>query len=161
MARADRSFERFLIVFMEVGALWLWVMGSVLAYVLVTVFASVLDRRMFALRGSAAAVRYFVHGARTFLRLARDRRIPALARAILLLGLVYWLWPYDALVEWSYFTPFEGAWIGFADDVFVAVIAAKAFLFLCPDALVAEHALAVERGRGLRPVPRPATPERG
>ena len=160
MTRADRSLERLMMVFAEVGALWLWVIASVLAYVLVAMLASVLDRRMFALRGSAAVLRYVVHGARTFFRLARDARTPAAARVILVLGLVYWLFPFDPLVEWSYFTSLDGTLIGFADDIFVAVIAAKAFLLLCPDALVAEHALAVERRRQPQAARHPAASAR-
>ena len=145
MARADRSLERLAVVFAEVGALWLWVLGSVLGYFVVAVIASVLDRRMLGLRGLGPVARYVLHGARTFVRLVRDRRTPGLARGVLVLGLLYWLLPYDLLMDWSYFTPLEGEWMGFVDDILVAVLAAKAFLFLCPDALVAQHALAVER----------------
>lgn len=161
VTRADRTLERLMMVFAEVGALWLWVVASVVGYCLVVAVASVLDRRMFALRGSVEVLRYSVHGVRTFFRLARDRRTPAAARGILVLGLVYWLFPYDPFVEWSYFTPLDGDWFGFFDDLCVAVMAAKAFLFLCPDGLVAEHALAIERQRGRGAVARPVTPRGG
>lgn len=144
MARADRSFERFVLVFAEVGALWLWAFASTAGYLVVAAAASVLDRHMLTLRSPAAVVHYIADGARTFFRLVRDRRTPGAARGILVAGLLYWLLPFDILFEWSYFTPAEAPWIGFVDDVLVAVLASKAFLFLCPDALIAQHALAVE-----------------
>lgn len=150
VTRADRSFERLLIVFWEVGSLWLWIVGATLSYMAVAAVASVLDHRMLLSRAPGALLRDLLDGVRTFIRLVRDPRVPLLARAVLFVGGVYWVLPYDLLPEWSYFTPLH-PWSGLVEDLLVAAVSAKLFLALCPDAVVAEHALAVERRRRRRP----------
>ena len=137
--RADRAMRRFLSLVSDVGMLWLWLALSAIAFLVVAAVASVVDMRMWQLRRESpgAASRYFGRGIRTFFRILRDRHTPSGARALLALALVYWLVPFD-LVPDSSVLP------GFADDLVVAVSAAKGFMYLCPDSLVAWHAAAVE-----------------
>jgi hypothetical protein len=118
--------------------LWLWIGMSIAGFLTVTAFSSVVDRRMWDLRRQGPGVlgRYLGHGIRTFFRILRDRRTPYLARAVLAAALLYWLLPSDLIADTSF-------WPGSLDDFLVAVLAAKAFMYLCPDALVATHAAAV------------------
>ena len=66
-----------------------------------------------------------------------DRRTPLFPRTLLILALLYWVLPFDLIPD----TTLVPGWL---DDLAIAVIAAKLFVYLCPDALVASHAAAVE-----------------
>ncbi len=140
LTRTERELTHLGGFLQEIGALWLWLGFSVAAFLTVTSLSSVVDRRMWSLRRQGPGVlgRYLGHGLRTFFRILRDRRTPYLARAVLAGALVYWLLPVDLIEDSS-------LWPGFADDVLIAVIAAKGFMYLCPDALIAAHAAAVTR----------------
>lgn len=138
LTRSERELGHLAALLQEIGALWLWVGISIAAFFTVTSFSSVVDRRMWSLRrqGPGALGRYLGHGIRTFFRILRDRRTPYLARGVLAVALLYWLLPLD-LIEDTSLLP------GFLDDFLIAVLAAKGFMYLCPDALVAAHAAAV------------------
>jgi uncharacterized membrane protein YkvA (DUF1232 family) len=137
--RAEHSMYRLVVLAGTVGAFWLWVVVSLAAFLTVAGFASAADRRMLALRHKSpgAATRYLGFGIRTFFLMVLDRGTPYAARIVLAVGLLYWLVPFDLIVDKSFFP-------GFLDDLVVAVVAAKAFVYLCPASLVAKHACAVE-----------------
>jgi uncharacterized membrane protein YkvA (DUF1232 family) len=137
--RAVNSGGRLVSLLGEVGVLWLWFGVSLGSFLLVTAVSSVVDVRMWSLRrqGPRALARYLGHGMRLFFRILRDRRTPYRARGILVVALLYWLLPVDFIND----TPVLP---GLLDDLVVAVLAAKVFVYLCPDALLAAHAAAVE-----------------
>jgi len=134
--RAERSAGRLGSLIGLTGLVWLGIVVSVSAFLLVTAISSVVDIRMLNL-SPRTLPRYLANGARTFFRLVKDRRTPNLARSVLAAALVYWLVPIDLI-------PDESVIPGFVDDLVIAVSAAKGFIYLCPDALIATHAAAVE-----------------
>jgi uncharacterized membrane protein YkvA (DUF1232 family) len=76
---------------------------------------------------------------------------------LLSVALLYWLVPFDLIADKS-LVP------GFIDDLAVAVVAAKGFVYLCPTSLVAAHARAVEERARRRRLPNPpevAAPPQG
>jgi hypothetical protein len=142
--RVERGATRLLALLRTVGVLWFWVCVSVAMFFATAAVSSVIDIRMLQLRHESpgAVSRYFGHGIRTFFGLLGDRRTPCLARSLLGAALVYWLVPFDLV-------PDDAVMPGFVDDVIITVCAAKGFLYLCPDALIAAHAVKVgRRGRG-------------
>jgi len=139
ITRTERAIDRAGSLFGDAVVVWLWMLLSATLALLVAAVASVADIRMVQLRrqGLRALPRYVGHGTRMFFRLVRDRRTPNLARSVLVLGLLYWLLP-DDLIPDATFLP------GFADDLVIAAVAGKAFMYLCPDALIQRHAEAIE-----------------
>jgi len=75
---------------------------------------------------------------RTFARVLRDRRTPAGARAVVVGAVVYWMLPSGTLAG---ALPLHGG----IDDVIVAVLAAKVFVALCPEAVIVANAIIVRR----------------
>jgi uncharacterized membrane protein YkvA (DUF1232 family) len=147
--RVEHSVDRLILLAGDVGAFWLWLVVSVTAFLTVAAFASAADTRMLALRRESpgAVARYLGYGIRTFFLMVLDRRTPYAARILLGAGLVYWLVPFDLIAD-------ESIVPGFLDDLVVAVVAAKGFVYLCPASLVAKHASAVEsRARRRRRFP--------
>jgi len=139
MRRAENTATRLRALFSTAGAVWISILASGLVFLLVAAVSSAVDFRMLAMRRNGPGVlsRYLGHGTLTFFRIVRDRRTPNLARVVLVAGLVYWLLPTDLI-------PDESMVPGFVDDLVVAITAAKVFIYLCPEALVARHAAAVE-----------------
>ena len=137
ITRFDRSARRFLWFLGDVGFLWVGILASIAGFFVTAAFASAIDRRMFSTydNGSSRS-RDLGYGVRTFFRVLRDRRTPYMAHSFLLVALLYWLAPTDLIPDTSW-AP------GLIDDVLVTVIAAKVFIYLCPDWLVARHAAAV------------------
>lgn len=136
--RAERFVERLGTAVTTAAVTWLWIFPSAVLFLVVAAIASATDRRMLDLRhhGLAVLARDLSHGVRMFFRIARDRRTPYLPRAILVLALLYWVLPLDLVGDGI-------PMVGMLDDVLVAVVAAKLFIRLCPDAVVAAHAAAV------------------
>jgi uncharacterized membrane protein YkvA (DUF1232 family) len=85
-----------------------------------------------------ALIRTLVTDARLALRLAREPRVPASIKALLLLGALYVVSPLDLVPD---FFPLAGQF----DDIAVIVGALKIFLGLCPAAAVAFHRSALGR----------------
>ncbi|MFQ5665065.1 MAG: DUF1232 domain-containing protein [Candidatus Binatia bacterium] len=139
ITRAEHSAGRLAGTTERVAVLWLWLLWSAAVFLLVAAVTSVIDLRMFDFRRNSleAVSRDLGYGTRTFFRIVLDRRTPYRARLILAAALLYWLLPMD-FVRDSPVLP------GFVDDLLVAVLAAKAFMYFCPDSLVALHATAVE-----------------
>lgn len=146
LARVGRRLERALFqsrgIFKSVGITWLWLSCSVGIFLLITAFAAVLDLRMLnLLRQDARTVSVNLgRGLRIFFRIVGDPRTPYLARGVLAVSLLYWLLPFDLI-------PDQSVLPGCLDDLVIAIVAAKLFLRLCPDALVAWHADAVSTSR--------------
>lgn len=137
--RSERSMTRFASTAVHILAVWFGFVLSALVFLLIAAVSSVADVRMLDLRrhGPAVLARDLAHGVRTFFRLLRDRRTPYGARAVLALALIYWLLPLDLIQDGV--MP-----LGVLDDLVVAVISAKAFVYLCPDALIAANAADVQ-----------------
>jgi uncharacterized membrane protein YkvA (DUF1232 family) len=137
--RGNRALGRMAGQVGAIGLLWLGFVLSVFTFFIVAALASVVDLRMFRLRnrGSGELSRYLGHGIRMFFMIVRDRRTPYVARSVLAVALLYWVLPFDLI-------PDESLLPGFLDDVVIVVAAAKGFMYLCPDALVARHAVAVQ-----------------
>lgn len=72
-------------------------------------------------------------------RLFTDRRVSLLPKAILVMGIAYLLVPTDALFD--FLLP-----LGLVDDAAVLIIAAKAFMALCPRRIVEEHVRLIDEG---------------
>jgi uncharacterized membrane protein YkvA (DUF1232 family) len=79
--------------------------------------------------------------ARLYVRLFRDRRVPLFPKALLVAALVYVLVPFDLLPDWL--LPFVGG----LDDVLVVTLALRAFIPLCPRAVVEEHVALIDQGK--------------
>ncbi len=136
--RTEHSATRFVRLLGTVGLVWVWLIGSVVAFFAIAAVSSVVDLRMLDFRHEkrGAASRYFGHGIRTFFRIVADRETPNLARTLLAVALLYWLVPFDLL-------PDDPVLPGLVDDVVIAILAGKGFLYLCPDSLV-ENAARIE-----------------
>ncbi len=137
--RVEHTIDRFVGLIGEVGAFWLSMVMSLAVFLIIAAFSSVADTRMLALRRQrpGAVGRYLGYGMRTFFLILIDRHTPNTARLLMAVGMLYWLLPFD-LISDSTVVP------GFVDDFLITVAVAKAFVYLCPAALVAEHAHAVE-----------------
>jgi uncharacterized membrane protein YkvA (DUF1232 family) len=133
--RAEHSLERFAAALTQSGGLWLSLLASTAVFLLFVAVVSVVDVRMVDLR--RYRLRKFwddlQHGVTLFFRIVFDRRTPNLARGLLVIGLLYWLAPVDLIPDSPLFP-------GFMDDLVVAAASSKAFVYFCPDAVVARHA---------------------
>ncbi len=70
-------------------------------------------------------------------RLFTDRRVSWLPKAVLVASILYLIIPYDI--------DFLGP-VGYLDDIAVLIIAAKAFIKLCPRRVVQEHVQLIDQG---------------
>ena len=136
---SERMMDGFVAVLTDTGLFWLWVLRSSIVFAIIAALSSVTDRHVFSLRraGPGTLSRYLGRGIRMFLGLVWDRRTPYLARLVLAAALLYWLLPSDLIPDTS-------RTIGLLDDVIITYSATRAFMYLCPDALLARHAAAVE-----------------
>jgi len=137
--RSENTTRRLQEVLANAGVLWLPVLLSALVFLLIAGVSSAADVRMLEMRhrGPLALSRYLGRGTLTFFRIVRDRHTPNVARLILVAAFAYWILPVDLIPDRTLLP-------GCLDDLLIAVVAAKAFIYLCPDALVARHAAAVE-----------------
>ncbi len=74
-----------------------------------------------------------------YARLWHDKRVGVLARAVLALGVLYFIVPVDALSD--FIIP-----LGWADDTIVLMAALWAFIKLCPRRVVQEHVEIIDEG---------------
>jgi uncharacterized membrane protein YkvA (DUF1232 family) len=82
--------------------------------------------------------------ARLYWRLFHDRRVPLLAKAVLVAALGYFVWPFDLIPD--LLVPV----IGEIDDLGVVLLGLWTFVRLCPPAIVAEHVSAISHGKPAR-----------
>jgi uncharacterized membrane protein YkvA (DUF1232 family) len=138
VSRGEHTLRRLASLVISGLSTWFWVLLSAAAFLVVAAVASATDVRMFAWgpQSSQVLARDLVHGVRMFFRILRDPRTPYLPRAVLALALVYWLLPVDLLGDGM-------PVVGMLDDLLIAVVAAKLFIHMCPDAVVAAHAAAL------------------
>ena len=136
VSRTERAVKRLGLTLMHTASVWLAMIASALVCLVVVGCASVADRRMLDLRQHTpgAVVRDLVLGVRTFVRLLRDRRTPASARALVAAAVVYWMLPFDVLAD-----PIRV--YGVIDDLIAAVLAAKGFVALCPEAVIVANTI--------------------
>ena len=78
-------------------------------------------------------------------RLMREPRVPALAKAVPVLAILYVASPIDII-------PDVLPVIGQIDDIGSLVLAVKAFLKMCPAGVAAHHAAAIASGRRYAPM---------
>lgn len=86
-----------------------------------------------SLRRGIQFLRHLPHFVRLYWRLFRDPRVSLLPKGILVLSLLYLISPVDILSDVAF--PF----LGEVDDLIVFLAACKAFIYLCPPAVVEEH----------------------
>jgi uncharacterized membrane protein YkvA (DUF1232 family) len=136
--RSERVLRRVGALVIGVAAACLWVLPSTAFFLIVVAVAAATDLRMLDLRRQTRQMlaRDLGHGVRIFFGILRDRQTRYLPRGVLGLALLYWLLPTDLLGDG---TPA----VGMLDDLAVAILAAKLFVYLCPDTVVAAHAAAV------------------
>jgi uncharacterized membrane protein YkvA (DUF1232 family) len=136
--RSERALSRLTTLVASGLSTWFGVLLSAALFLFVSAIASATDVRMFALGHQNAQVlaRDLLHGVRMFFRILRDRRTPFLPRVVVVLALLYWLLPADLLGD-------AMPVVGMLDDLLIAVLAAKLFIYLCPDTVVAAHAAAL------------------
>lgn len=95
------------------------------------------------LRRSYSTLHYLIHAPnfiRLFWRLFTDRRVSVVPKAVLALGVLYFVFPFDTIPE------FPLAFLGYLDDVFVLYLAARLFVRLCPRNVVEEHVRIIDQG---------------
>jgi uncharacterized membrane protein YkvA (DUF1232 family) len=78
-------------------------------------------------------------------RLLKEPRVPVVVKALPALALVYVLSPLDFIPD---LVPF----LGQVDDIGILLLATKAFVKLCPQAVHAHHAAAITSGRRYTPM---------
>ncbi len=91
-----------------------------------------------------SAVRFILHlpnFIKLYWRLFTDRRVSLLPKIILVLGIAYVMVPSDILFDFLPLPP-----LGLLDDTVVLVMAAKAFMALCPRRIVEEHVRLIDEG---------------
>lgn len=141
VTRSERALGRLASAVSNGLVTWFWIVLSAALFLVVSAIASATDLRMLNLRGQDPQnlARDLGHGVRMFFRILRDRRTPYLPRAVLVMALLYWLLPVDLVGDGM-------PVVGMLDDVLVAVLAAKLFIHLCPDTIIAAHAAALRVG---------------
>ncbi len=93
-------------------------------------------------RNPLAIARFILHLPNFFKlywRLFTDRRVSLLPKIVLVLGVAYLLMPADLLPD--LLLP-----LGLVDDTAVLIMAAKAFMALCPREIVEEHVRLIDKG---------------
>jgi uncharacterized membrane protein YkvA (DUF1232 family) len=138
ITRTERLTVRLATAISGAAVAWSWILPSAVLFLLVSAVASATDLRMLDVRQQSPQVsaRDLGHGVRIFFRILRDRRTPYLPRAVLVSALLYWLLPADLVGDGRHV-------VGMLDDLLITVLAAKLFIHLCPDTVVAAHAEAV------------------
>lgn len=119
-----------------------WLPGILVVASMLLVVPAI-DRGLFRTwrdQGFAAARSAFALGIAVYLRLIFDRRVPALPRLLLLFAAVYAVSQRDMI-------PDAIPPMGWMDDLIAIVLASRAFLRMCPDALIEEHARRAARRR--------------
>ena len=95
-------------------------------------------------RNPLAVARFILHLPNFFKlywRLFTDRRVSLLPKIVLVLGVAYLLVPTDMIFDFLPLPP-----LGWLDDTAVLIIAAKAFMALCPRRIVEEHVRLIDEG---------------
>jgi len=94
--------------------------------------------------GSAKGLRFLLHlpnFVKLYWRLFHDPRVPLFPKALVVVAILYALSPLDLLPDWS--IPF----VGQLDDIAVLILAFRAFIPLCPRAVVQEHVQLIDEGK--------------
>jgi uncharacterized membrane protein YkvA (DUF1232 family) len=95
------------------------------------------------LRRNYNTMHYLIHAPnfiRLFWRLLKDPRVSIVAKLPLLIGAIYFVFPFDAIPDF----PLVG--LGWIDDAVVLYLGALAFIKLCPRHVVAEHVRLIDEG---------------
>jgi uncharacterized membrane protein YkvA (DUF1232 family) len=119
-----------------------WLPGIVIVSAMLLLVPA-MDRTILATwrdRGFSAARMAFILGVTVYLRLIFDRRAPTLGKLLLLFAVVYGVARRDLMPD-AYFP------VGLIDDAIVIILTSRAFLRMCPDRLIEEHAVKAARRR--------------
>lgn len=84
-------------------------------------------------------LRHLPRFARLYWRLLWDRRVSVWPKALLALGLLYVLVPFDLIPD---VIPF----LGEVDDLLLVIVVCKLFVYLCPREVVQEHVRRISAG---------------
>jgi uncharacterized membrane protein YkvA (DUF1232 family) len=117
-------------------ASWVNWVATGIALLLLGALASAADIRLLRVwrrHGGTQAAQQALIGIAVFLRLLRDRRLPQWPRVLLAAALLYGIAAHDFVSP-----PWRGLW--WLDDVVVVTLAARWFVWRCPEALIVEHA---------------------
>lgn len=126
-------------------ARWQTWLGGALAFAVFAAVVPVLDAAVIDVwrrEGLRAFLRALLAGMAVYLRLLRDSRTPAVGKALLVFALVYGVAGRDLMVDGVGFAA------GLADDFLLLVLVSRAFMRMCPDTLVEEHAARVAARAG-------------
>ncbi len=77
---------------------------------------------------------------RLYIRLFKDPRVSWVAKAVVVVAIAYFLFPLDAINDFA-------VGLGQLDDIVVLALGLKAFIWLCPKNVVAEHVLLIDQGK--------------
>ena len=77
---------------------------------------------------------------RLFWRLYQDKRVSFLPKAVLALGVLYFIIPLDLIPE------FPLVFLGYFDDAAIMYVAVRLFIKLCPSNVVQEHVRLIDQG---------------
>lgn len=92
--------------------------------------------------GQMDTLRLLIHlpnFAKLYMRLYRDARVGPVAKAVLIVTVLYVLSPIDLIA--NFLIPF-----GWIDDIIVAIVGLRTFIKLCPRRVVAEHVEIIDQG---------------
>jgi|ERR1700687_3346473 len=149
--RGGRRFYRLLSASVTQWISWI---GEAALFVVVAVFAALLDRGLFNTwreRGFTAFCGAATAGVAVYIRLLVDPRIPAIGKSLLLCAVIYAVAPDDLFPD-----PYLP--LGRVDDLIAVALASRGFMRLCPYRIVEEHAANAirirEEGYSRRPVRR-------
>ena len=81
---------------------------------------------------------------RLYWRLFKDRRVPLLAKALVVSSLAYFIWPFDIIPD--LLVPV----IGEIDDLGIVLTGLWSFVRLCPPHVVREHVAAIAEEKRAR-----------
>ena len=82
---------------------------------------------------------YLPQFVRLFWRLFKDPRVSVWSKSLLVLALGYVVMPFDLIPDFTWI-------IGELDDLAIVILACRAFLSLCPKAVVEEHVRRISNG---------------
>lgn len=90
-----------------------------------------------------STLQLLVHGPnfiRLFWRLYQDKRVSVLAKAILSVGVLYFIVPTDLIPGFPF------VFLGYLDDAVVVYACVRLFIKLCPPNVVQEHVRLIDQG---------------
>lgn len=145
----SKRFRQMRKVFANAAARWQAWIGGASIFLLLSVVAPVVDRSVLGIwraEGGRAFIRALSAAVVVYVRLLLDSRTPALGKALVAFAVIYGASGSDIMPDRA------GLVWGLSDDIILIVLASRSLMRMCPDELIAEHAVRVansrERGSG-------------